>query len=123
MNEESIIWMNTPARLERIDKFKVSVKIKQINSQNVVTFVCSEPIVTKYNALSKASALVQRESLKTDSPSLVIISKSITDYFQFLLTYCRACFGDESDSDLFVGDEQVLRVEETGLTIHDLMNG
>jgi len=123
MNSDMISILNNPERLLRVDKFKVKAIIKQVNSQNVVALECSEAIVAPYNVFLSATNLIEKEMAKTDKPSLYNINKAITEYFRFLLLYCRANFEEEVHHDLFVNDQQILRVDKEGLVIHEVMNG
>lgn len=124
MSKEATL-RNTFERVQRIENFKVKVRLIPLDNEMNIGLEFSEPIVTDEAFLVGLEAIGSKMVNKYGDGALNLMSKKMTSSMMEALMLCRARFEDETElsaEGMLVSDDEVVYFGEEGL-VHTKPNG
>lgn len=115
-------FLNTPERIERIEKFFCYLRVKPVNGVNSIVFDFTEDIISNVQILQTASFIVETEVNERGGEAVKYLPGKLTRFFRDMLVYGAIKFATEADAEMTVGEREVACFEEGLLNIYKLGN-
>jgi hypothetical protein len=112
--------INTPDRIERIEKLFCYLRIKPVNGVNSIVFEFTEDIITTVQILQTASFIAETEVDERGGDAVKYLPGKLTRFFRDMLIYGVAKFATEADAEMTVGEKEVACFEEGMLNVYRL---
>ena len=122
MKRWDLSLINTPERIERIDKFYCFIRVKPVNGVNSVVFEFTEDIISNVQILQTASYIAETEVNERGGDAIKYLPSKLTRFFRDMLMYGVVKFATEADAEMTVSEKEVACFEEGILNIYRLGN-
>jgi hypothetical protein len=112
-----LTFLNTPQRLDRINRFKIDSDLKFFAGRNHLVFTVSEEILIEPETLLRIEGMIEELIKVHKDEAVVYIEDILTKFIRSMLVFCIIKFKGEDIAHTITTDREVVQVEDGDVLI------
>jgi hypothetical protein len=115
-----LTFLNTPQRLDRINRLTVSTDLKFFSGRNHVVFTVSEEILIEPDTLHRIDAMIVELIKVHKDEALTYIEDILIRFIRSMLVFCVIKFKDEDIAHTVTTADEVVQIDEGNVLVFEI---
>jgi hypothetical protein len=115
-----LTFLNTPKRLERINRFNISADLKFFAGRNHLVFTVSEEILIEPETLDRIDGMIVELIKVHKDEALTYIEDILIKFIRSMLVFCIIKFKDEDVARTVTTENEVVQIDEGNVLVFEI---